>query len=847
MKKQIELSHAIQGVIIFIALLLILSLWPVGILQDKEISQTEDPGNMMTEAVLQEGSVMQEFVPKHDYVERIAVLVDSLGESYGRFHFTLYDKGLNVLWEADRLFARRDEKSFFQFPIQMELQAGQKYFYTLKYSDRPFAVYYENGNGGKAEENGKLYYSLGEMANCTAVTQYEYVLPISAGQIAMFDGIVLLAALLLCAAVYGICRLAGARGKVPVNGVVHITGWVCVGLTVLFCLLKIWYGLALSGDWVDNAMYTAGVLLGGGLLSYGIFRFEIEQIKISWQVLLEKLPEYLQAVFFCLAILACCSFVNAGSNYAQGLALREMCSYLGLAIITMWSRKEVWNPFTLLYVLAAAGVGVWYSRGFLGQGEAWETAYRTAWMAGIWGILILNTIYNLIANLIRRKEYRMAWIPAGLMGMFFLCLLLFRHGNVWELAVVIPFGVLYLRRLSPAKIERLLRTAANGVVLSFVVLTYRSLLYRPFHYYIYIRYPGMFNTVTVTTLYLGLVFAVAICRLMTAYSRSGKLRDAWKELLLLGMVSGYQCLTLSRTGILTCIGVFLAADIVYLLLHHDRQAFLLILRKGAFSLVFVLGCFPIVFTAARTVPALVNEPFYYEPEPFLDMIQAGEPVDSNKYITVSRFLGLSSERILGKVELTEEETISANKLLKEEQAEGAGEAGSQTLQINDSNVAVEVNRDGQVVGKNTDYSNGRMEVFKKYLKNLNLTGHDAVGLPQGEGQETIIHAHNSFIQMAYDGGIFSGILFLALYIFMGLRTVKYYKFRYKKDEYAMLPLVIFAAFGFASMVEYVFRPTIPLGFFYLLMMTPLLRKFESYGKKKKVNKPENGSKHESSI
>ena len=38
----------------------------------------------------------------------------------------------------------------------------------------------------------------------------------------------------------------------------------------------------------------------------------------------------------------------------------------------------------------------------------------------------------------------------------------------------------------------------------------------------------------------------------------------------------------------------------------------------------------------------------------------------------------------------------------------------------------------------------------------------------------------------------------------------------------MLPVIIFAAFGISSMVEYVFRPTIPLGFVFLLMIAPLI-------------------------
>ncbi|MDD3206312.1 MAG: hypothetical protein PHS74_11370, partial [Lachnospiraceae bacterium] len=119
------------------------------------------------------------------------------------------------------------------------------------------------------------------------------------------------------------------------------------------------------------------------------------------------------------------------------------------------------------------------------------------------------------------------------------------------------------------------------------------------------------------------------------------------------------------------------------------------------------------------------------------------------------------------------------------------------------------------------YSNGRLDIYKKYLSNLNLTGHATIGLPQEDGT-IVVHAHNSFIQMAYDCGIITGIVFFVLYIVFGFRSVWYYQRRKDIDKYAMLPVIIFAAFGISSMVEYVFRPTIPLGFVFLLMLAPLI-------------------------
>ena len=81
--------------------------------------------------------------------------------------------------------------------------------------------------------------------------------------------------------------------------------------------------------------------------------------------------------------------------------------------------------------------------------------------------------------------------------------------------------------------------------------TYLSLMHRPFHYYLYLRYSGMFTTVTVTSVYLGLVFSTVVVSLLGKMQKSSRLMNLWPQLMLLGIVSGYQFLTLSRTGVIT--------------------------------------------------------------------------------------------------------------------------------------------------------------------------------------------------------------------------------------------------------------------------------------------------------
>lgn len=52
-----------------------------------------------------------------------------------------------------------------------------------------------------------------------------------------------------------------------------------------------------------------------------------------------------------------------------------------------------------------------------------------------------------------------------------------------------------------------------------------------------------------------------------------------------------------------------------------------------------------------------------------------------------------------------------------------------------------------------------MDIFRAYIGEMNLTGHDEMGamLPNGE---LAVHAHNIYLQVAYDHGLVVGVVFL---------------------------------------------------------------------------------------
>jgi len=829
LKSKIKIRTLLIYIILLAALSGILLIYPGRMLHNNAISSTpEDESGVQSSIIDIENSVMQEFYPEQEFIKAISIKINSLGQEGGLFYFNLYDKDLNKLCQtAQRFRVEGDQNSlYYRFPVSISVLPGEPYYYTLDFKDATFSASYSEQN--TAQENGRTYYSLKEIPGYTITSIYEYEQPLDGKQIGLYIlGIIIIAVIMIAIVATVPIRDNKKRLMEPFLSIkILMLGWVIALL--LYAIYQVGYKKVFTYSPIDIIVLLFGSLVFAIMMVYGIIQYRPKGLEFYWTTIKKNGIHYIQSIVWSMAILACIDFVNAGSNYAQGLALREMCSWFGLAMLVQLIpavlKKIRYILISIFYMVGMTIAGYYYMLPFVKGEEAYETAIRTILMIAIWLILTLTTIIEIII-----KRPRFSWRNLALTGLFFICLLLFRRSNVWELAVVIPFTVFIIRTALWDKNEILLNNIGNGIILSFFISTCDALLHRPFHYYLMIRYSGVFTTVTVTSVYLGLVFTIGVVRLFGKLQKSTKFSNIWMELSFIGIVSGYQFLTLSRTGILTCAGVFTIAILIHLFFSQKKlsKKYLLVTFQVICS---ILVCVPMVFSMTRMIPAIVNDPKTYEIEIFLDSITKGEPINSARYITVERFLGLSTERILGR-SISEEneetkgdipEVVTVN--IPQMETTNTETVDTETVDTETADTETET-VSSELSTVSSEYSNGRFDIFRNYLDNLNLEGHDAVGLTLEDGT-TIIHAHNSFIQMAYDCGILTGFIFIVLYIMLGFRSIKYYLFTFKTDKNAMMPMLIFAAFGIASMVEYVFRPTIPLGFVFIAMLAPLLTDFE---------------------
>lgn len=215
----------------------------------------------------------------------------------------------------------------------------------------------------------------------------------------------------------------------------------------------------------------------------------------------------------------------------------------------------------------------------------------------------------------------------------------------------------------------------------------------------------------------------------------------------------------------------------------------------------------------------------FEPEYSEDLENVEFPVMESE--TLEKLLSVDED------EATDEEALDTSKAVftsKESVSERILDSGMvvKTVEREKTSFAEEEELDTEIFNlanyddrKENDYTNGRISIYKSYLEQLNMTGHDHMGAILENGEEAT-HAHDVYLQVAYDHGIPTAIVFTLFGIVsFALATVLYKKNRFTAPNKA-LPAVILLAFAVAGVVEWIFHLSHPMGFTVLMCFAPVL-------------------------
>lgn len=324
------------------------------------------------------------------------------------------------------------------------------------------------------------------------------------------------------------------------------------------------------------------------------------------------------------------------------------------------------------------------------------------------------------------------------------------HEALWPAWFFFLFGCFYLIGLPGEKEDAFLEGMLLGIMIWFFVQQTIAFGFRP---YDYVRYRGLYSGETQN----GVFYMIAFCAftgmwLLLKKRKAKKCLRVLCFLLSAGSV-GFQLLTGGRASFLGLAAAAVLAYMAYdIIICGSFRHWLL---QGVLLSICIVLLFPAVYGCVRYLPTVLHHPVWFEGEYNEDFsVHSYDPWNSDRYVSFGEVLENNIGRILqilgiefsgedGQVRFKTSNTLTVY-------AAAPGEPGSSP--------------DNPFSFEETDFYNSvsiRRTIYYYYATHLNLVGHskDNAGfyMEQGVYQD---HAHNMFLQIAYDYGVFAGILFL---------------------------------------------------------------------------------------
>lgn len=818
MKKIVYKSKAIQAVIIIIAAILLVSLWPLRIFHETVTASVPSQTGTLTEGIDEEHTVLQTIVAQYDHMDTIRLYLgeESEGES---FYVRILDEQWQQVCEEEVTIDHASLPGYQEALIDIDMEVNKTYFVILQGKDSRVFAGCESVSLTDMPYLGTMYYSDSSMDGMSLVADYNYSVPLRKTSVLLYGLVILAAASLLYCAVRLYYRKKEDK-LITVEKAFRYTMNPIVVIGTLLCLLAVFSGVC--GSYVlDNTVYVISILLLAGILLYGINHNRDGQAPVfTFDYLKTHAGDLFQSVCFAGAIAACCEYMAGLYDIHHAVAERKEMIWFALAVIAMFKWKEIVNIVNVIYLAGAGIFGYHYYQTHLT--EEMDDLNRqvlkyTVWIAVLLGLIVIRTLIGLC----RKKLTRPSFLYAGLIMIFFVLIIIFRNGRWWTVAMAVSFTLFYLNYGMWEHRERLLVNIARGVVFQFLFATGYCLLHRPYVTYRNARYTHIFHTVTITASYLTMVECVAAVIFLSKFAKSRKLKDCFKELVFFGVVSSYMMFTMARTGFLA-VGVTLLFLLIIMAAGKGKEKLKNFGRSLGLAVLSVMICLPVTFTLQRNIPVLVSDPYLYEIEYFMycpEDLMRGRNLDSVNFMRVGRFIDVFAEKVFG----IPEGTFDLYGEIAEYRRTHSQLVASIDYTPDYKPEAVETETEEEFTedSQKEDYTNGRIDIFRSYIEQLNMTGHEEMGAILENG-EIATHAHNIYLQVAFDHGIPVGIVFVVVGAVTFVAACLFYQRKKNTIIYASLPVTVTVAVAVAGVVEWIYHLSNPCGFLLMLVITPLL-------------------------
>lgn len=827
----------VQKVIITLVIIMIMLLGPLNKIQHRIISKPANVEQNQTFDMQKDNKLLQTYTPIGNHIECISLYLDGKEAVKGTsFTFVLYDSEYAPVFSKE-ILVDEIKDGILTIDLNLDVTPGLVCYYELLIPEESgrIQVSLVNREASLQGEAGVLFVNGEPDFDNEYRMEINYKEPLSLVRMLFYIAVVVLFAM-ICYVISIILITKHPHVINRASRIVHIIFTVIlVGLslvTLYFAVYKNYFG----GANLDRIVYAGGIIFLSIFCVYYLWYGKQKKIDPDAPTTIsDSWKNYLQAICFGGAIFADCMYANATEMKLQYENTRWMMIFFGLSFMVSFvtipsninrikesaKNEQIKICVEAIVLILSVIAGAIFVKNNNGDSNTIYLAKLLVAVWIIWGIVILHTILHLKKDIVTRLNP----VQVGIFVLFVIGIVVNRYHKVWPFEILIPAVIMLLQNYDEKAKNRMIHNLCDGIYLAFAVMTIYGLLYRPFMKWTYYRYMGYFHTVACTGMFLAVVVCVALCKFyIRAHKSKNIIIDTYVDLMMIGASTIYILLSMSRTAIMAMVALYIGIVILTTFVYKKKYK-RIILEIGIVLGIIVLS-FPVVYSATRMVPSLVKKPFHFEPvepsvEVYNQMLTPLDEPDSSKYMSMERFITLFSARI----KLPEELLAGGNEKDKVEQTEVTKESE----QIEDSDVIQQTDSIVDEEAENTNtfevskgLTNGRADIFKTYLKHLNLMGHESMGYQSEDGSIDYGHAHNSYIQVFYDFGIIVGMIFLIFCLVTFIHSIMYVIDGGETMQYRLVLYGIILIFGVISVTEWAFHPSIPVGFTFLWAQDLLL-------------------------
>lgn len=863
MRSIVDKKTAFRAVLLIIVFMAVVSIWPLR-LWTTVISSSAGGNRISVEQKVNPDCVIsQKFVTQYDRISSIDVYVSGLEKG----HYVsagICDVPEHELCSTFVDISDAKLPGYISIPFEYNVEVGKEYILYIKGCRSKFFVDYTDIPDNTAYV-GSLYLNDEEIPGRHLDATYNYRVPMSKKA----SVIAIAAILAVAAALYAAIGLYFNKFKdrntlVTVGKVIKYTANPVAALVFGTLMIMVFPLKIFDLRPVDIIFYEIGLFISAFIVFYAINHKVVKLengVSFFDNIEIEDKVRFLFIMFsMAMTIWHACEYMNAYADIHHTLAERKMVIWFAVMLLFTFSWEEILYFPNLFWLIGSVAYGIrYYLVNALPDTEKEYDLHNAILkyeviivvLAGIVAINLIKRLFVYITNKDSREVRFNAF--SALAAVLLVGLIVMRYNRWWGVALTVIFGALYLRLLVWNKREYWTKIVAGGLMMNFAISLGYCLLHRYFPGYVSGRFGFVFHTQTVTAEYMifmdgvaAVLLAAKIIAFPKGLGTKELFKSAWKEMILFGWISTYAIFTVSRTAYLSLF-VCIFAVLIIVSAKHKKQ----FLRMLVTMIVAVVLCFPAVFTLQRIVPAIVSRPVFLFADDADPFVRGGASWGNSNFMCVERFVNLFEDKILG---MDVDEYDYPNDILNYENRDGnmvpildyygdpVDESDEEQANCGMFSPAFEdYLASASMTGKErfmllalTDVgyidennrwdvlTNGRITIAKYYIPEIGFNGHeDQPTFPSGE---IIQHAHNTYLQVAYDHGMVVGALFV-LFILCGLVvSYKFYKKNEEKEPLSLLPFSIIIGFTIAGLSEWVFQLSNPMTVALMLSVAPLMYK-----------------------